>query len=885
MRIIFGDTDKKRIIYSIIEVTLIFTLFFGVFTNRVLAQSTNSWPDPINISQSGSASDPAMTVDPDGLIHVVWKDEILGNVYAFGEGTEWSMPSPVVLPSGEEIPFLVADSNGFIHLLWKDLDNRLFYSRSTSSTFLDSAIWSPYELISQSVLDIKLALDDNGDLHLVYVNPGETVSSQAGVYYQRLNNGTGSWSIPKLLYHSSYFRSLDLSNSNVDITTTGKDEFTTIFVVWDNRPRERVFLTKSSDNGTTWSNPEEIDQPRPGVVSSGPSNIIVHAEGEEAMLLWQVGEQGSNCNHYFQWSQDGGESWSLKQPILSNMPICFGDMQIVSGAEYPILMGEADQVYLLAWDGAVWSVPQIQTPLTSFIDEDTQNAVQLGCRQLIQNESNTLYVIGCDQASGSDIWVMHRLLFDLTASFQIESGWSTLDDVETFGVKIGSPNIIADKFERAHLFWSQSENDDLDALGRSIYYSFRQNGQWSPSSEIFSSPFGKAEQIDSNIDSEGNLNVVWSGGFGGEIYFGQADASQAFEASAWGEPIALPSPLPVGSAPEIFIDHNQIVYVTYAIPLNEKRGIYITKSDDSALSWKDSITVFDAQSAGWDMVDNPHLAITQDGHLHLTWTRFSLPSGEGPLELYYSKSEDEGLTWTEPDLMEDNPVYWSGIISPAQDVVHLLWQQDSSSGSTFFHEQSLDSGTNWDRIAPVSIFGEIVSNPSLSSDSAGRLHLILLVRGGLDAYFLQHWIYDEQSWTAGANNYLQFPPGTEVSSIESDSSGGKNLNVVLINRNLSMDGSQGYHLFFTTQILENPSNSANKNIQITPTQKSISTPIPTIQATGPIPTDIGDSEIPFDFPLEQGDQGNPEWMVIAVPIAIGFFALVLIVFIINWIRR
>lgn len=885
MNFVAGNTDWKRNIYFILGIALLLTIAICIVASTVQAQSTNSWSDPVNLSQSGSASDPVVMVDSDGLIHVLWWDEFAGLVYAFGEGTEWSIPTSVVLPAEEAIPFLIADLDGNFHALWRDIDNRLFYSRGTASAFPNSANWSPSALISESVLDFEVALDENGDLHLVYVNPVENETSPAGVYYRRLVNGTSDWLTPNLLYDSPYFRSLDLTNSNVGITTTREEEDTRIFVAWDNHPRERVYLATSDDNGQTWSSPEEIDQPKAGIVGSGPSNILVYAEGDEVMLLWRVGEQGSNCNHYYQWSQDRGETWSLQQPIISSTPICLEEVQMVGGAEHLVMMGEADQVYFFAWDGIRWSVPQVQAPLTTFNDVDTQNPVQLGCRQLIENGSNTLYVIGCDQELGGDIWVMKRLLFDLDASFPVESGWSTLDNIESFEVKIGSPKIKNDELDRAHLFWSQAENIAHESLGKSIYYTVRQDGQWSPSSEILSSPFGRAEQIDLAVDSDSHLFVVWSGGFAGEVFFSEADASQAFVASSWSEPIALPSPLPVGSAPDIMIDQNKFIYVTYAIPLNEQRGIYITKSDDSGQTWKDPVLVFDAQSAGWDMVDNPFLALTQNGHLHLIWTRYSLPSGEGPLELYYSKSEDEGLTWTTPQMVVAGPVVWSQMLSPENDTVQRLWQQDSSSGSTLWHEQSIDSGATWERIAPVSIFGEIVGDPSISSDEAGRLHLILLVRSGIDAYFLQHWIYDGQSWTSEPNLHFQFSSETEIGSIISDFSEDWNLDVVLVDRDFTLEGNEQYHLLFTYQALEDPELAANQVIQITPTQDSVPGTIPRIQAPEPSPTAIEITETPIDFPIEPGNLGNSDWVVIVGSVAVGLIALVVIVLVVRRIRR
>jgi len=285
------------------------------------------------------------------------------------------------------------------------------------------------------------------------------------------------------------------------------------------------------------------------------------------------------------------------------------------------------------------------------------------------------------------------------------------------------------------------------------------------------------------------------------------------------------------------------------------------------------------------MVDNPFLALTQNGHLHQIWTRYSLPSGEGPLELYYSKSEDEGLTWATPQMVVAGPVVWSQMLAPENDTVQRLWQQDSSSGSTLWHEQSIDSGATWERIAPVSIFGEIVGDPSISSDEAGRLHLILVVRSGIEAYFLQHWIYDGQSWTSEPNLHFQFSSETEIGSIISDFSEDWNLDVVLVDRDFTLEGNEQYHLLFTYQALEDPELAANQVIHLTPTQDSVPATIPTIQVPEPSPTAIEITETPIDFPIEPGNLGNSDWVVIVGSVAVGLIALVVIVLVVRRIRR
>jgi hypothetical protein len=876
-----------NIAYFVFGTTLLLVLAFGVVVNFVQAQSTENWSDPTNLSQSGSASDPVMVIDSDGVFHVLWLDEFAGLVYSSSvDGIEWSAPIPARHPSKDIVPFLIADKNGYIHALWRGTEfGRLFYSRTRASAFSKSSTWSPRELISDSVLTFDVALDNDGDLHLAYLNPEETALAPAGVYYRRLRDGSSNWIAPTLLYASPYFRSLDLTNSNVDVAASTVGEDTRIFVAWDNRPRERIFLASSDDDGKTWTIPEVVDQPQPGVVGSGPSNIQVYVNGDQVMLTWRVGEQDTACNQYYQWSQDWGEIWSLHQPIYTNTPICLEEVQIVPDVDHAIMMGRADQVYFLAWDGERWSDPQLEEPLTAYIDPDTQNPVQLGCKQLTTDGSNTLFLVGCDDGLGSDVWSLKRTLLDVGDWFPSETGWSTMENVDSVEVRVASPKIKYDKQDRAHLFWSQAGGPGPESLGKSIFYSVRQDGHWSPSAEILSSPIGKAEQVSVAINSDDKLFVVWSGGLGGEVFFSHADANQAFVPSSWSEPTSLPAPVPVGSSPDIVSDTGNNIYVTYAVPLNEQRGIYITTSNDSGQTWTDPVRVFDAQSASWDMVDNPHLTLTKNGHLHMIWIRYSLPSGTGPLELYYARSEDGGASWTIPQLVEEGPVTWSQIVGVGDNKIQRVWQQESSSGTTLWHEQSTDEGRNWDRIAPVSIFGDILGNPSLTSDQAGRLHLLLVVRSGIDSYILQHWIFDGQSWIAESSNSFQFLPETEIDSIVSDNLSDASLGVVLLNNEHPEFGNHQYNIFYTEHTSELPEIDTINFMVATPTPGFNPTPLSTGQESRPTQTRVIGTPTPIIFPEDPANSGTSDWIVILGPVGIGLIVLVLVIVVVRWLRE
>jgi len=860
-------------------------LFSVIFTLSVGAQTRVTWSDPTNISQSGSASDPVMVVDSDGVFHALWLDEFAGLYYSSGDGSEWSVPIAMTLPSGDIVPDLVADKNGLIHALWTDEDNRLFYSRARASVLPNSSAWTARALVNDDVLDFDVTVDDLGDLHLSFISPVETSSTQPGVYYRRMRGGTSTWLRPTLLYTSPYFRSLELADSNIDVSTSVVGEEKRIFVAWDNRPRERVYLATSDDDGSTWSEPIEVDQPQAGIVGSGPSNLLVEANGDQVMLLWRMGEKDSFCNQYYQWSQDRGETWSLRQPVYGSTPICLDNFQFIPGEDYSILMGDADQVYFLAWDGSRWSDPQPQETLTSFVDAETQNLVEMGCLQLLRSGPSYINAIGCDLGAGQDVWTLRRQLLDVAGWFPVETGWGALEEVEVDDVRLLSPVIIFDRQDQAHLLWSKSESIQPDSLGKSILYTVQQDGLWSPSAEILMSTSGKAEQIDAVIDSNDRIFVVWSGGSDGEIFFSQADISQAFVPDSWSEPIILPAPLPVGSSPDILVDDNDVIYVVYAVPLNEQRGIYRTVSDDGGDTWNEPTLVFDAQGEGWAMVNDPRLAITENGDLHLLWTRYSLPNGEGPLGLYYASSVDGGDTWSAPELVVQGPVVWSEIVGTGDTTIQRVWQQGDNSSATLWHEQSEDGGQTWERIMPVSVFGEIVGNPSIFADISGRLHLLIIVRNGVTSYLLQHWVYNGQNWTSESSLGMEYLPQTDIASLASDVSDNGKLSVVLLNSNFTEEATGNYRLVNINNSIVIPSATINPLLDATPLPTITPTEVVTKEEINPTPTPTVTPTKQIAFTNEPGNASFSRWVYILGPVAIGLIIVVVIVLIYRWTKR
>jgi hypothetical protein len=372
--------------------------------SQVAAQEEGAgWSTPINLSQSSATMNPTMAVDSLGVIHVVWDDEFAGSIYTSGDGTTWTDPAPIFAPFATFPAKLLADSLGNIHAFWINDLSALYYSRVDADDLADSA-WDSSIILAENALSFEAEVDENDQLHLVYVRSLSSVEFPAGIYYRVSAAGGTNWSNSSVLYESPYYRTLLPENAHVDITTSVSGEAVDVFATWDNPSQARVFLASSTDSGTTWSEPFEVDRPDEVSGTLNPAHLKVFAEADNVLLVWDSGNVEAGCTSYYQWSNDKGVNWQQRQQLFEGLFGCPEDLQILEKDGQPLLLILAAQSYLQIWDGERWSDPQPQIPLMSFIDADTQKVIELGCHQAELVNNINLYVLGCDTSESPDAW-------------------------------------------------------------------------------------------------------------------------------------------------------------------------------------------------------------------------------------------------------------------------------------------------------------------------------------------------------------------------------------------------------------------------------------------------------------------------------------------------
>jgi hypothetical protein len=286
------------------------------------------------------------------------------------------------------------------------------------------------------------------------------------------------------------------------------------------------------------------------------------------------------------------------------------------------------------------------------------------------------------------------------------------------------------------------------------------------------------------------------------------------------------------NSPDILVDASDRIVIAYAITLNEERGIYVIQSTDLGETWSTPVRVFDAVLENWEMVDQPRLALSEDGKLHALFTRYALLGDPVPIGLYYSQSEDGGVTWSTSEIVSEQPVQWSEIVA-YQGTLHRLWQDKNRLVASTNHQISLDSGVTWN--IPVKIPGsaDINSTPSVSVDWTGVIHLLQVIEQNNQV--LQEWEWDEERWRLSETR--------KVSALELNSP-------AMVEGGITLDGSI-YALLRFERLLDDGIETSVLNISrtlkitepgqpfldfiSTPSTSSLPTAAPDLQST-PIPT-------------------------------------------------
>lgn len=708
----------------------------------IRAQSGNGeWVSPWNVSLSGTATEPTVVLSPTGEFYIFWQDRLGGYMLMHQKENRWQAPQRVLVPftnppfspvvdtddfGGFYKPLLRMDEGGRLHALWLDRDRQLNYSYVFVAELFEPEGWEEVAVLAGSVNGFDLVVGDNGRLHLAYVQAGASAQFLPGVYYRQSADGSADWLEPRLIYQSNYFRPLAAGQANVRL---GANDAGQVFLVWDNPLLESVFLARSSDFGDSWQDPVIIDRrlETDALESPGASRIQVLVDGEITHLVWYAGHKPRTCTIYHQVSHDGGKSWlsyvavmdlGLDCPettllLLDNNGLLFLLVKRI------IRITERTEIFLQAWDGAQWSIPELQESLTDYQDPETYRKVTFDCLQGGIAPGNQLFLFACGATQAlDDVWLLQRPLGELadwSDRFAPPPAWSRPMLISSQPTLMAVPTLLSDAQGNRHLFW-QGERED--GTGSVIYYAIWNQREWSRPLAVVELSEAQSGRYTVALDpARQRFLLVWHDPVTQELLLSQTEVASALLATDWSLPRVLVRS--AAAVADLVIDATGVARLAYTIPANEGRGVYLSESADGGATWTEPRLLFDAAAAGWFGVGAPQLRLGPDDRLYLALTR---QLSYGDAGLYYLSSANDRI-WSVPQERFVGNIVWRDLVADRAGVVHLLWAVEGNGRTTTWHAYTQDHGATWSPAAPVTDLVGMHRNLFLTQDVAGTLYL------------------------------------------------------------------------------------------------------------------------------------------------------------------
>ena len=261
------------------------------------------------------------------------------------------------------------------------------------------------------------------------------------------------------------------------------------------------------------------------------------------------------------------------------------------------------------------------------------------------------------------------------------------------------------------------------------------------------------------VDQQGILHIAWAEGLVGPAYYTYAPATNAFSAQSWAKPIEINVPARVVY---LRVDSRGVIHILY-INQTEEAGLYYIRSEDKGLTWSEPFWL-DPDILPDHIPDSVSFELDETDGLHAVWMYGSREADARPDWVRYAHSLDGGHTWSAPFMIDQYDEKTDHRLTTAGPVMVVQGQNVHviwAAGSLpyRYHRFSTDAGRTWG--APVQIFDKLHGQAfdGLTVDRAGRVHVLGQVRYPIGIY---HAYWDQTRWSKPSLVYLIAGEGEEM---------------------------------------------------------------------------------------------------------------------------
>ncbi len=326
------NNSKLHAIYPMFTLNQLDTLGNnqGAGVSLAYTNLTNTWSQSAEILKAPASDNnnaiqtvfnPAIVVDPGGMIHAVWSTSPTGEIlysHAFvrdaGSPSGWSNPValPAPYPAGVS-PNLALGPKGELYAAYGIPLNEgrgIYFTSSgdqgnTWSTPVPIFTAVDKDQLTRASLpmfsDVRLVVDQKGLLHVIWALAGlPPENTSLGIYYSNSTDGGKSWSTPAEIVNTS-------ASQPQLIQTSGQ-----LHLFWNKTTSKgnELYQQWSLDSGKSWSEARRVS----GLQEVSPHfGLVADDKGALILLSLERTDTGSVAMVSTQWN---GDSWSSPESTL-----------------------------------------------------------------------------------------------------------------------------------------------------------------------------------------------------------------------------------------------------------------------------------------------------------------------------------------------------------------------------------------------------------------------------------------------------------------------------------------------------------------------------------------------------------------------------------------
>lgn len=221
------------------------------------------------------------------------------------------------------------------------------------------------------------------------------------------------------------------------------------------------------------------------------------------------------------------------------------------------------------------------------------------------------------------------------------------------------------------------------------------------------------------LDSTEALNVVWGAteDFGRQVFFVRStDMGETFT-----EPLAISRSQGLAFEPEIAVGPDDAINLVWEDTATGTSAIRFSRSTDSGQTFSVPVEI----SRGEGDATEAHIAADGSGRLYIVW----IDARGGDLQAFFSRSTDNGETFSDPINLSQNPGadIHKIFVTTFKDTVYVAYNNDERNSRQVLLQKSEDAGLSFSEPVQVSQADRSrgrAHSVSMVADKRGTLHIV-----------------------------------------------------------------------------------------------------------------------------------------------------------------